>query len=158
MKSSSSTPSLQVLFNFFLIEYSSPEITPVAVRMSSVWRGYHQGVRELPGHLCTDNKLGPISICHTKGGETWPWIAVEIPQSIVRKVKIVNRGDCCGDRTKNVKVWVGNYLPTTTDTEYSQVILLTKLYHINCSGSSYWDICGTWDQWSSDRGHLSKWI
>merc|ERR1711962_360568 len=50
------------------------EITPVAVKMSSVWKGYHQGYRELPGHLCIDNDLGPISICHTKGRETWPWV------------------------------------------------------------------------------------
>jgi len=121
--------SLTEVINLAEIEvYGKPavtkEIAPVAVRMSSVWRGYHQGVRELPGHLCTDNKLGPISICHTKGGETWPWIAVEIPQSIVRKVKIINRGDCCGDRTKNMKVWIGDYLPTTTDTEYSQGALI----------------------------------
>ena len=90
--------------------------------MSSVWKGYHQGNRELPGQLCIDNKLGALSICHTKGKETWPWVAVEIPRSSVRKVMIVNREDCCGDRTKNMKVWVGDYLPTTTKTEYSQVI------------------------------------
>merc|ERR1712080_173193 len=97
------------------------EIYPLAIHMSSVWKGWHKGYRELEGSLCMDNNYGIISICHTAGGETWPWVAVEIPQgSSVNDVKIFNRNDCCGERTRNVKIWVGDSLPTTTDTEYSQ--------------------------------------
>merc|ERR1711872_20529 len=91
--------------------------------MSSVWEGDHWGEYVwLTGDLCIDNNVE--TKCHTKGDETWPWVAVEIPQSRVEQVNIVNRHDCCGERTKNVKVWVGNTLPTTTDTEYSQGTLL----------------------------------
>ena len=92
----------------------------MTVEMSSVWTGNHHGFTSLPGSLCIDNKRE--TKCHTKGGETWPWVAVQIPPSTVKRVKILNRVDCCGDRTKNVKVWVGNSVPTTTDKEYSQVI------------------------------------
>ena len=88
--------------------------------MSSVWTGIHGEWTSLPGYLCIDNNQQ--TKCHTKGDETWPWVAVEIPPSRVQQVNIVNRADCCGDRTKNVKVWVGDSLPTTTDAEYSQVV------------------------------------
>merc|ERR1712133_268746 len=99
------------------------EVTAKEVTMSSVWEGDHWGEYVwLTGDLCIDNNLE--TKCHTKGDETWPWVAVEIPQSRVKQVNIVNRHDCCGERTKNVKVWVGNTLPNTTDTEYSQGDLL----------------------------------
>jgi len=116
----------------FGVPTSNIEINPVAVEMSSVWTGNHQGMTSLPGRLCIDNNRE--TICHTRAGETWPWVAVEIPPSRVQQVIIVNRPDCCGDRTNNVKVWVGDSLPTTTDAEYSQGRLLGEFNRPGSNG------------------------
>jgi len=101
---------------------SVSEITPLEIQMSSVWTGQHHHFTELPGSLCHDNNLD--TKCHTKGGETRPWVAIEIPRSKVQKVKITNRRDCCGDRTKDMKIWVGDRLPITAHFEYSGGALL----------------------------------
>ena len=38
-----------------------------------------------------------------------PWVQLELAtESTVAKVEITNRHDCCGDRLKNIEVWVGN--------------------------------------------------
>jgi len=86
------------------------DITPNAVKMSS----QHP---DFPGHNCIDNNVG--TMCHTNGGETWPWVAVEIPRSNVKQVKIINRANCCWDRVNNMKFWVGDYLPTSSDKEFT---------------------------------------
>jgi len=90
-------------------------ITPKAVTMSSSYENY-------PGYNCIDGNMK--TMCHTLEGEAWPWVAVEIPRSIVYQVRISNRADCCGDRTKNMKVWVGDQLPITAGDEYSSGRLL----------------------------------
>merc|ERR1719153_205259 len=98
------------------IKSSNGDITRVSVKMSSVLDGIY------PGTNCIDNNVD--SFCHTKGGEAWPWVAVEIPPSYVYQVWIINRADCCGERTKNLKVWVGDQFPTTASSEYSSGKLL----------------------------------
>ena len=90
--------------------------------MSSSYENY-------PGYNCIDGNMK--TMCHTIEDEAWPWVAVEIPRSIVYQVRISNRADCCGDRTKNMKVWVGDQLPITAGDEYSSVIQLIKLFHIH---------------------------
>ena len=74
---------------------------------------------KFPGHNCIDNNVG--TMCHTNGG-AWPWVAVEIPRSNVKQVKIINRADCCWDRANNMKFWVGDYLPTSSHKEFTSVI------------------------------------
>jgi len=112
---------LPLLLVTFHGNYAS-EITPVSVKMSSVWTGQHGIWTSLPGELCIDNNKD--TKCHTKGGESCPWVAVEIPRSRVQQVKITNRVDCCGDRTKDINVYVGDTLPTSSRLPYRQGNLL----------------------------------
>lgn len=101
---------------------SASEITPLSVKMSSVWTGTYYGIyTSLPGDLCIDNNKE--TFCHTKRGrrgESFPWVAVEIPRSRVQQVIITNRVDCCGSRTRGMSVFVGDTLPTTAYSLYRQ--------------------------------------
>jgi len=90
-------------------------ISPLEAKMSSSWPSY-------PASNCIDGN--PYTMCHTRGSESYPWVTVVIPRSIVRGIRITNRANCCGDRMKNVKIWVGNGLPSTTDVEYTGGTLL----------------------------------
>merc|ERR1711962_479358 len=63
-------------------------------------------------------------MCHTHGSESFPWVTLVIPRSIVRTVRITNRVDCCGERMENVKIWVGEQFPSTSNVEYSGGALL----------------------------------
>merc|ERR1712112_369057 len=73
---------------------------------------------------CIDGNTTNGKMCHTAGKEYYPWITLVIPQSIVRNVRITNRQDCCGDRMKNMKIWVGKKYPSTTRSEYTGGALL----------------------------------
>ena len=68
---------------------------------------------------CIDGDI--TTMCHTNGGESFPWVTLVIPRSIVRTVRITNRVDCCGERMENVKIWVGEQFPSTSNVEYSGV-------------------------------------
>ena len=47
-----------------------------------------------------------------------PWVQLELAtESTVAKVEITNRRDCCGDRLKNIEVWVGNHAVTKQSQE-----------------------------------------
>merc|ERR1712112_343604 len=73
---------------------------------------------------CIDGNTTNGKMCHTAGKESYPWISLVIPLSIVRSVRITNRKDCCGDRMKNMKIWVGEKFPSTTNVEYTGGALL----------------------------------
>ena len=66
-------------------------------------------------------------MCHTKGQshEKSPWLAIDYGTSVtVERVKIFNRDDCCGDRTRNVEVRISNELPTSSSQMFSGGSLL----------------------------------
>merc|ERR1712180_407436 len=97
---------------------SAPDIgniSPLEAKMSSIGFGFGAS-------NCIDGNPNPM--CHTLGSESYPWVTVVIPRSIVRGIRITNRANCCGDRMKNMKIWVGNGLPSTTDVEYTGGALL----------------------------------
>ena len=57
-----------------------------------------------------------------KNTENQPWVQLELEQgSVVHNVKITNRDNCCGDRLKNIEVWVGN-----TNKDWSKNTLCKK--------------------------------
>ena len=95
------------------LNFSLEIISPLDIKMSSTSYGLLN---------CIDGKTN--TFCETHGSETYPWVAVVIPRSIVRTVRITNRVDCCGDRMENVKVWVGKQFPSTSNAEYSGVSCL----------------------------------
>jgi len=97
------------------VDYSA--IKPLDAKMSS----------EQPSRIaanCIDGRTTNNKICHTAGKEPYPWISVVIPSSIVTKVRITNRKDCCGERMKNMKIWVGKEFPSTSKVEYTGGALL----------------------------------
>jgi len=83
------------------------KITPIEVKMSSSRPGY-------PASNCIDGNR--TTMCQTQGSESYPWITLVIPRSIVRQIDIKYRR---GKRLKYVKMWVGEDFPTTTDEEYT---------------------------------------
>merc|ERR1711962_682356 len=90
-------------------------ISPIEAKMSSLWPHY-------PASNCIDGN--PNTMCRTGGVESYPWVTLVIPRSIVRGIRITNRNNCCRDRMKNMKIWVGNGLPSTTAVEYTGGALL----------------------------------
>jgi len=97
-------------------ETPTPEIAPLEAKQSSKFGSDH-------AYYCIDGDTTSNKICSTRGGESYPWITVVIPRSIVRKVRITNRNSY-GDRMKNMKIWVGKELPSTTKVEYTGGALL----------------------------------
>merc|ERR1711962_749292 len=101
-----------------LLSDTGKEITPLAAKMSSTSNS------DRLAENCIDGTTTNGKYCHTAGKETFPWITLVIPPSIVRKIRITNRADCCGRRMKNMKIWVGKDYPTNTSVEYTGGILL----------------------------------
>ena len=68
---------------------------------------------------CIDGNID--SMCHTiGGGHPSPWLAIDYKTSVsVQRVEIFNRGDCCGERTRNVDVRISNELPTSDSQMFS---------------------------------------
>merc|ERR1712106_1491 len=68
---------------------------------------------------CNDGNTN--TFCHTKGGEAFPWIALQFLQTVdFSKVEIVNRGrTCCGERMKNMRIVASEALPSTTSSAMS---------------------------------------
>ena len=128
------------------IAFTGPvvELEPVTATLSSISSTYG----ELAGANCIDGNTAPVStmplggICHTENGEAKPWIAIDYgTRVIVERVEIFNRGDCCGDRTRNVDVRISDELPTSGDQMFSGGTLLghfagpgTNGQHIIVSG------------------------
>jgi len=96
---------------------STPKITPLDAKMSSI---FNNGIAA----YCIDGSTTNYYMCHTAGKETYPWVTLVIPRSIVRKIRITNRKDREEDRMKNMKIWVGKEFPSTTDVEYTGGALL----------------------------------
>jgi len=94
------------------------EIKPLYAKMSSVYRNSYPAINCIDGNT-TNNK-----ICVTAGKESYPWVTLVIPHSIVTKVRITNRKDWFGERMKNMKIWVGEKFPSTTKVEYTGGALL----------------------------------
>merc|ERR1712115_376277 len=107
-------------------------ITVIPRWSASMSSGIHGNPGKYPAKNCIDDDVN--TICHTHGGESWPWVAVEIPSSDVYEVWIVNRNDCCGERTRNLKVWVGDKYPTTASSEYSSGKLLGNFHGPGTNG------------------------
>lgn len=56
----------------------------------------------------TDGEWGDESVTHTSGEELNPWWQVNLGSArTIRTIELWNRTDCCGDRTKNFYVFVG---------------------------------------------------
>merc|ERR1719394_2076326 len=106
------------------------KLTPLEAKMSSVYT--ENGT--FPADKCIDGVFkhsGPgneRNLCHTKGGEMYPWIAVNIPRSEVDSVRIYNRYRCPWDnqtsevyqRTRNITVRVASTLPTTASSPFTE--------------------------------------
>ena len=94
------------------ILYTGVELEPVTATLSSLYRGS-------PGSRCIDgNTQG--TLCHTQEGlgDPLPWIAIDYGTTVsVGRVELFNRGDCCGDRTRNVDVRIADELPTSGSTQ-----------------------------------------
>ena len=102
------------------IAFTGPvvELEPVTATQSSVHHSTSFGAGN-----CIDGDTGG-SICATKN-EATPWIAIDYgTRVIVERVEIFNRANCCGDRTRNVDVRIGNELPTSGDQMFSGGTLL----------------------------------
>ena len=92
------------------------ELHPVTAFLSSI------GYVDNNADKCIDGITdGPDShnsqgdLCHTNH-ETAPWLALDYgdgARMFIEKVVIVNRKNCCWDRTKNVKIWLSDELPTS---------------------------------------------
>ena len=63
-----------------------------------------------PGN-CFDGILD--NFCHTSDeGEPNPWLSIKLPEQIdVKRVRVYNREDCCGDRFRQAVVIVGSTSP-----------------------------------------------
>jgi len=84
------------------------KVTVKEVYMSSShWAG--------PPKNCKDGDKG--TFCHTRRGEKFPWVALTIPRATVRRVRITNRPEY-GDRTRNMKVYVGDKIPSSSSIGY----------------------------------------
>ena len=96
-------------------------LTAVSAKLSSEFPGF-------PASKCIDGDTSTAynNMCHTKGQshETRPWLAIDYDSVTVERVKIFNRDDCCGDRTRNVEVRVSNELPTSISQMFSGGSLL----------------------------------
>ena len=67
----------------------------------------------IDGDTSSDTRGGHHHMCHTNK-ERAPWIAIDYGTSVaVERVEIFNRGDCCGQRTRNVEVRISDTLPTS---------------------------------------------
>ena len=67
---------------------------------------------------CIDGNIGEGKICHTHN-DRYPWIAIDYGTAVnVQKVKIFNRADCCGERTRNVHVRISDNIPTSGSGRY----------------------------------------
>jgi len=54
---------------------------------------------------------GEFTCIHTMNDEAGPWWKAKFGAKVtITKVQILNRGDCCGERLKGVKVFVGGTL------------------------------------------------
>ena len=119
------------MYNASCIAFTGPvvELEPVTATLSSTyWLGAN----------CID---GTGASCHTNNDAT-PWIAIDYgTRVIVERVEIFNRGDCCGERTRNVDIRISDELPTSGDQMFSGGHLLghfagpaTNGQHIIISG------------------------
>merc|ERR550519_1151420 len=93
-----------------------PEITPIEVKMSSV-------NDDKGGEGCIDGVVRERwSTCETHWNpDGYPWITLIIPNSTVHSVKVTNvwHQRRLVRRMKNMKIWIGDHLPTTSSEEYS---------------------------------------
>jgi hypothetical protein len=90
--------------------------TPVKVtlkdaKQSSTWPSKHRGWWLEAKNAIDDNQ---DSFAHTRMGRGHWWRAnFEGGSTTVKYVKITNRRDCCGDRLRNSKVYIGRTLCAT---------------------------------------------
>ena len=83
--------------------------------MSSTYGG------QFPGEKCIDGRVdgGLKSLCHTQR-EKSPWLALNFGASVnVHAVVIHNRGDCCGNRLRNVEVRVADQRPNSGQQKFT---------------------------------------
>ena len=87
----------------------------------------HKG--DFPAERCIDGRKDGSrtgSMCHTRGEKT-PWLALDFGQPVsVEKIVINNREDCCGDRFRNVEVWVADQLPNSGHQKFTGGHLLAS--------------------------------
>jgi len=109
---------LTLLYSSTVTTTSTPEITPLEAKQSSTYLNF-------VASNCIDGNYG--TMCHTDHSDTYPWVTLVIPHSIVRKIRMKNRWNdhaTAWKRLKNVKIWVGNEFPSTTKVEYTKGALL----------------------------------
>lgn len=98
-----------------------------SARQSSTWPRRYRG-NWLSADKAIDTNINTFS--HTRMGRGHWWVAYfKTGNMLVKEVKVLNRRDCCGDRLRDVTVYVGRYycgkLPNKTYTG--------KWYTVTCS-------------------------
>ena len=108
-------------FSFCLL---SDKLHPVAAILSSEHSHWNSG-------HCINGKSSDF--CHTKNlpeePEPFPWLAIDFGETVrvsVGRVIIRNRGDCCGERTRNVEIRISDKLPTSRGKMFKGGYLLSK--------------------------------
>lgn len=110
---------------------AAPVLTKITLknpRQSSTWCCKHRGMM-LEAKNAVDTN--PDSFAHTRMGKGHWWYAqFSDGNKEVTEVKILNRKDCCGDRLKKTKVYIGNTLcgalPDSTATGQSYTVKCAK--------------------------------
>ena len=92
------------------------QMLPVAATLSTTYKHFR-------AKKCIDDvSNGKIKgLCHSKR-ERAPWLALDYGEGAkvsVEKVVLLNRVDCCGDRTKNVEIRLSNKLPASGNKMFS---------------------------------------
>ena len=123
------------------------QLTALSATQSSTYAG---DIKH-PAAYCIDGETRPgkgmrkYAFCHTQR-ERYPWFAADYGKTyVIERVKIFNRHDCCGKRTRNVEVRVSEELPTSASQKFSGGSLLGTFagpgsngQHIEISGGDIW--------------------
>ena len=95
-------------------------MSAVKAVLSSQYTDGYWDLMAFPASKCIDgidsgrDANGVENMCHSKY-ERAPWVALDFGGEVsVGKVVLNNRGACCGDRLRNVDVWVSDTLPQSS--------------------------------------------
>ena len=102
---------------------SGAQLMPLEAFMSSQHSSHKYNASN-----CIDGQHGGDStMCHTSdtSGERAPWLALQFSTEVqVSSVTLFNRENCCGERTRNIKVRVADELPNNGDMMFTRGQLL----------------------------------
>ena len=101
---------------------------PLGATLSSTYKSSDFGAEKcIDGDTdAPDEDAGVVKMCHSEH-EPKPWLAIDYGTRVsVQRVKIFNRRQCCGARTRNVDVRISDKLPTSGSQMFSGGTLLGR--------------------------------